>query len=77
MTFIRWVESRSYKVASKNPKKYSLFRFVFPTQKSYKKSPNKKAASGIVQNGKANGHIVQDLNHNEVVTKPNSGKKNH
>lgn len=54
---------------------YMLFNDFY--KKSYKKSPNKKAASGIVQNGKANGHIMQDMNHNVVVTKPNSGKKDH
>lgn len=76
-----------YKVSQNciNPKnlfELKIFTFFFLsslTQKSYSKKAKKAAAlaNGHLQNGKANGHIVKDLNHNVVVTKPNSGKKDH
>jgi hypothetical protein len=50
--------------------------FLIFIQKSYKKKSNKKA-NGVVQNGKSNGHLVKDLNQNDIVTKPSSPGKKH
>lgn len=48
-------------------------------QKSYTKKGKAAAkaalANGKIQNGKANGHITHDLNHNETDTKPSENKK--
>lgn len=48
------------------------------TQKSYTKKGKaaaKASANGKVQNGKANGHITHDINHNVTDTKPSEPKK--
>lgn len=47
-------------------------------QKSYTKKGKaaaKASANGKVQNGKANGHITHDINHNVTDTKPSENKK--
>lgn len=48
------------------------------TQKSYTKKGKaaaKASANGKIQNGKANGHITHDINHNVTDTKPSEHKK--
>lgn len=48
------------------------------TQKSYTKKGKaaaKAAATAKIQNGKANGHITHDINHNVTDTKPSENKK--
>lgn len=48
-------------------------------QKSYTKkgkaAAKAAAENGKIQNGKANGHITHDLNHNVTDTKPSELKK--
>lgn len=50
-----------------------------PIQKSYTKkgkaAAKAAAANGKIQNGKANGHITHDINHNVTDTKPSENKK--
>jgi hypothetical protein len=48
------------------------------SQKSYSKKVKaaaKLAAAAKIQNGKANGHITHDINHNVTDTKPSENKK--
>jgi hypothetical protein len=57
-----------------------LFSFFFLlAQKSYTKKGKlakaNKAANGKIQNGKANGHITHDINHNVTEEKPSEIKK--
>lgn len=56
---------------------YMLFNDFY--KKSYTKKGRAaaaaKTANGKIQNGKANGHITHDLNHNEMDTKPSENKK--
>ena len=55
----------------------SILTVLFYIQKSYLKKGKaaKATANGKVQNGKANGHITHDINHNVTDTKPSENKK--